>query len=110
VGHVDDLVSSDALNYFHEILPDWTPNVAITTAVGQRQAVLGNSGIGLLHDFMVQEDVGLIPVLPSLVITRSYWLVWHQSLARAPRVRIAAEMISDLVQEHRKQFLRATSP
>ena len=42
-------------------------------------------------------DMGLIRVLPEISISRSYWVVFHESLKQSRRVRVFSDFLSDCV-------------
>ena len=101
VGYVDDLVYAPELAYAREVWPGWRSDVAVSTAAGQVEAVRASAGIGILHDFMA---TGLVRLMPGVRVRRSYWLAVHENLARAPRVRAAANLLVEMVEEARASF------
>ena len=106
IGYVEDLVYTPELNYAAEVLRDWRSTIEVSTAIGQREAVRSGAGIGILHDFMAAGDPALVPVLPEVVVTRTYWTVWHENLRVAARVQAVAAMLDDLVRRDRAAFRR----
>ncbi|WP_116084563.1 LysR family transcriptional regulator [Tropicimonas sp. IMCC34011] len=103
VGYVEDMIPTSELAYAGEILPGWRSRIEVSTAVGQLAAVRSGAGIGIVHDFMAAGS-DLVPVLPGHIVTRTYWMAWHENLRVAQRVRIAAEFIEAEVREARTLF------
>jgi DNA-binding transcriptional LysR family regulator len=95
VGYVDDLLYSPSLDFRDEILKDWRPTVAVSTAMGQMIAVAAGAGIGVLHDFMARGRDDLVRVLPEVGISRAYWLVLHEDLRATKRVLVVADFIAE---------------
>lgn len=93
VGYVEDLIPSADFAYATEISRDWSARIEISTAIGQLAAVRSGAGIGVLHDFMAAGEPDLVPLLSGHVATRAYWMVWHENMRVAGRVRAAADFI-----------------
>ena len=106
VGYVDDLIYTPELNYTGAFLRDWQSDIAISTAIGQFEAVRAGAGIGILHDFMAAGEPDLTCLFPELAVTRSYWIVWHENLRVARRVQAVADLLQTVVREDRALFAR----
>ena len=104
VGYVDDLLFSASLDYTGEYLREWTSTLAVSSAMGQTEAVRAGAGIGILHGFMARRDAGLVPVLPEHSLTRSYWTVVHEDLRAIRRVGLVAEFLAEIVGRDRGIF------
>lgn len=104
VGYVDDLIYTPELNYAREFSRDWQSDIEVSTAIGQFEAVRAGAGIGICHDFMTAGAPGLVRLFPSLSVTRSYWVVWHENLRVARRVQAVADMLDRIVREERHLF------
>ncbi|GGE94259.1 LysR family transcriptional regulator [Stappia taiwanensis] len=104
VGYVEDLVYASALAYADEIDRAFRPRFEIASALGQTEAVRAGAGIGILHAFIARRDPKLVPVLPEKRISRSYWLVLHESLREMRRVRVVADFIASEVERERTSF------
>ena len=107
IGYVEDLISTPELNYSAEFLRNWKSAIAISSATGQMTAVRSGAGIGILHDFMVAEDLKLKRLLPELSVSRSFWIAWHESLRDLPRIKATAEFLVNEVAKDRHRFLSA---
>ena len=105
VGYVEDLIPSADFAYATEISRDWRARIEVSTAIGQVAAVRSGAGIGVLHDFMVAEISDLVPLLTDRAVTRAYWMVWHENMGVARRVRAVAEFIESEVQAARGVFV-----
>lgn len=106
VGYVEDLIYTPELNYAAEVLRGWRSTVEVATAVGQVEAVASGAGIGVLHDFMAAGRPELVPLLPEVVVTRTYWTVWHENLRTAPRVQAVVEFLDRAARGERHRFVR----
>lgn len=104
VGYVEDLLYTASLDYTAEFLKGWHSALAVSSAMGQTEAVRAGAGIGILHAFMAGRDTGLVPVLPAHTLTRSYWTVVHEDLRSISRVALVAEFLSEIVSRDRAIF------
>ena len=62
IGYVPDLVINPTLDYASEFSPSWDAGFAISSALGQVEAVRSGAGIGILHSFIVRDMPDLVPV------------------------------------------------
>lgn len=104
VGYVEDLVINPSLAYAQEIDPDWQARFAVSSALGQVEAVRSGAGIGILHSFIARSHVDLVPVTALPKITRAYWLVYHESMRPLRRVQVVAGFITAEVEKQRAIF------
>jgi DNA-binding transcriptional LysR family regulator len=105
VGYVDDLLYAASLDYTAQFHKAWRTTIAVSTAVGQTEAVRAGAGIGILHAFMARRDETLVPVLPQATLTRSYWTVVHEDLRAIRRVALVSEFLAEIVSRDRAVFL-----
>ncbi len=106
VGYVEDLIFSSELEYNKQIFSNWRSTIEISGVIGQFEAVRAGAGIGVLHDFMASKERSLIPVLPNeSTLSRSYWMVWHESLKNSRRVQVVVDFLTQAVKESAGQFL-----
>jgi DNA-binding transcriptional LysR family regulator len=104
VGYVPDLVFSPSLAYAQEFSPDWDAGFAISSALGQVEAVRAGAGIGNLHAFIARTVPELVPVGAAKPIRRAYWLVYHESVRPLMRVQAAAAFITQAVDREKQLF------
>ncbi|SEP73440.1 transcriptional regulator, LysR family [Devosia sp. YR412] len=104
VGYVEDLLYTASLDYTAEFLKGWRSSVAVSSAMGQTEAVRAGAGIGILHAFMARRDAGLVPVLPEHRLSRSYWTVVHEDLRSVRRVSAVAEFLAEIVEKDQAIF------
>ena len=104
IGYVADLLISLSLDYGPEIMPDWQANFAVSSALGQVEAVRSGAGVGILHSYIarVHDDLVLVPVAPP--IRRAYWLVYHETVRPLRRVQIVSSFIAATVEAERAVF------
>ncbi|WEX09739.1 LysR family transcriptional regulator [Chelativorans sp. AA-79] len=104
VGYVPDLVFSPTLDYAAEISEEWDAAFAVSSAMGQVEAVRAGAGIGILHSFIARHIEDLVPVRLAKPIRRSYWLVYHESMRPTRRIQAAAAFIGEIVERERAIF------
>lgn len=104
VGYVEDLLYTASLDYTAEFLKGWRSSLAVSSAMGQTEAVRAGAGIGILHAFMAGRDASLVPVLPAHTLSRSYWTVVHEDLRSIRRVSLVADFLSEIVARDRAIF------
>jgi DNA-binding transcriptional LysR family regulator len=104
VGYVDDLIYSASLDYTGTYLRDWRSSFAVSSALGQIEAVRAGAGIGILHHFMARGDAGLAPLLPEIVVRRNYWMVMHEDLRSLRRIALTAAFLAEIVERERAMF------
>jgi len=65
--------------------------------------VLGGAGLAILPCFLAAEEPGLVRVSPIVTEMRGddQWLVVHQDMRDAPRVRLVADKVAALFQRNR---------
>lgn len=99
IGYVEDLLFSERLNTPKSVWTQWQSQISIYSPIGQVEAVRAGVGIGVLHRFLLEPDNELVRVLPEIEIEREFYLAYHQSTEKIPRIRAAIEFlqtISDL--------------
>ena len=105
VGYVPDLLISRTLDYGPEILPDWQADFAVSSALGQVEAVRAGAGIGILHAFIARMHDDLVPVAVAAPIRRAYWLVYHETVRPLRRVQVVSAFIAAAVEAERGRFV-----
>ncbi len=86
IGYIPDFIYWDALRYLEEIDPALSATIASSSIAVQHAMTRAGTGLCVLHHFMAQDDPTLVPILPEIVITRTYWMVVHADLRRVARV------------------------
>lgn len=107
VTGVEDMAYAAALDY--GALLEKTPGRKFRCAsvVGQLEAVRAGTGIGILHDFAVQDEDDLLRVLPEITFRRSYYLLSHPESAAVRRIATCREFLARRFREARARFLPA---
>ncbi|BCG85254.1 MULTISPECIES: LysR family transcriptional regulator [unclassified Mesorhizobium] len=105
IGYVPDLIVSPSLDYAAEFSTDWRTSFAISSALGQAEAVRAGAGIGILHTFVARSMPELVAVDVVAPIRRAYWLVYHESVRPLRRIQIVASFITKAVERERSLFL-----
>ncbi|MGE0280782.1 MAG: LysR family transcriptional regulator [Rhizobiaceae bacterium] len=105
VGYVPDLVINPTLDYAREFSGNWEASFAISSALGQVEAVRSGAGIGILHTYIARAVPDLVPVASIPTIRRSYWLVYHESVRTVRRIQVAASFITKAAERERELFV-----
>lgn len=96
VGYVEDLLFSDKLNIPKAVYAGWQSKTAVYSPLGQVEAVKAGLGIGMLHRFLISSSDDLVHLLPDTDREREFYLVYHQTTERIPRIRAAIDFLSGL--------------
>lgn len=104
VTGVEDLAYASALDYSAEIEASARRKFRCASVMGQIEAVRSGCGIGILHDFVARDIAGLVPILPSHVITRSYHLVSHPDTSALRRIALLREFLAARFRDERHHF------
>jgi DNA-binding transcriptional LysR family regulator len=104
VGYVEDLLASPSLAYANEISREFRPRFAVSSALGQTEAVRSGAGIGILHAFIARTYDDLVPVMPERQIRRAYFTVYHESMRSLRRIETVVKFIQGLVERERSIF------
>jgi DNA-binding transcriptional LysR family regulator len=105
IGYVTDLLVSPSLDYGTEITPDWQASFAVSSALGQLEAVRSGAGIGILHTFIARAHDDLVAVAVAAPIRRAYWLVYHETVRPLRRVQAVSSFIAAAVEAERAGFV-----
>ena len=105
IGYVPDLIINPSLDYANEFWREWETNYAISSALGQVEAVRSGAGIGILHTFIARSLPELVQVEAAAPIRRAYWLVYHESVRPMRRIQAVSSFISEIVDKERALFL-----
>ncbi len=107
VGYVPDLLYSPELRTMDEVLPGIEARLRSTSINAQYRLLASGAGVGILPCFIGDRDPLLVRLLPDIVITRSFWLVTHQSTRHLPRTGLFVEWLSALVARRRDWLMGA---
>ncbi|MEM5500462.1 LysR family transcriptional regulator [Ahrensia kielensis] len=106
IGYVADLVYSPELAFENEFSSKWKSSLEISSATGQMEAVRAGAGIGILHDYLAASDTDLVPVLPALRVTRSYWMAHHEDLHGIARIKAGTTFLRNAIEQSSIPFER----
>ena len=99
IGYVEDLLFSDKLNTPRSVWSQWHSQAAIYSPIGQVEAVKAGLGVGVLHRFLIKETDDLIRLIPEIEVQREFYLVYHQSTEKVPRIGATLEFMKGLKAE-----------
>ena len=99
IGYVEDLLFSDKLNTPRSVWSQWQSQAAIYSPIGQVEAVKAGLGVGVLHRFLVKRADALVPLIPEVQVQREFYLVYHQSTEKVPRIGATIEFMKSLKAE-----------
>ena len=93
VGYIPDMIFDADLDYLGEVGAG-APGLASNSASVQLGLIRAGAGVGVVHDFMLAADPGLVRVLAAEVhLTRAFYLTRHRD-AGGPLVATAAELLA----------------
>lgn len=107
VTGVEDMAYSSALDYGALLETAPGRKFRCASVVGQLEAVRAGTGIGILHDFAVNGEAGLMRVLPAVSFRRSYYLLSHPESAAVRRIATCRDFLVRRFREERARFLPA---
>ncbi|MCU0562084.1 MAG: LysR family transcriptional regulator [Desulfobacterales bacterium] len=93
IGYIEDLLYDEELNFINEIVTGLRPRFRSSTIIGQMNAILADSGIGIIPYFMAHSAGTLVSVLPELGIDRTFWIQFNPDSRRIARVRATIDFI-----------------
>lgn len=99
IGYIRDLLYAPELNYLDEIRQDLAPVIRSSSINAQHRLIAAGTGMGVLPCFIGDADAGLIPVLPQIIIRRSFWLVTHKDNQSLERVKAGKEWLLKIVRD-----------
>lgn len=99
IGYISDFIYAEELRYLTEISDDLTPSISSSSINVQRELTRAGLGVSVLPNFIGSIDEQLIPIMPSVQIRRSFWIVVHRDLAKVARVRAVIEWLDQLVRD-----------
>jgi len=110
IGYIPEFIYANELNYLAEIDASLETSVRSTSINAQYRLVASGAGIGLLPSFIGNADPHLVPVLPDIVICRSFWIVTHRDTRKLARVRAFHDWLVETVQAHRATLTGPADP
>jgi len=106
VGYIDDLIYAPQLRYLDEVTPGLRPRTTSSSIHAQASLIASGAGLGVLPLFLAAGNPDLTRVMPTtLRLRRTFWIVVHQDLKSAPRVRIVREWLGAVVERKRGLLL-----
>lgn len=97
IGYVPDLLYAPELRYLGEIDERLEPTIRSSSINAQFRLIAADAGIGVLPNFIGDNDPDLAPVLPERTITRSLWVVTHRDTRHLKRVSAFNDWLTRLV-------------
>lgn len=108
IGYIEDMIFAPGLDYLREVLPGTRASYQSSSIQAQLAATRAGFGLGVLPFFIASRYPDLVPVLPREVhIERAYWLICHDDLVAAPRIRLLSDFIRDAAQSAADTFAGA---
>ncbi|SCW70036.1 DNA-binding transcriptional regulator, LysR family [Sphingobium faniae] len=106
VGYIDEL-NNDSKNTLEAAFTD-CPRIgfASTSIEAQKEAIKAGYGIGILPDFLVTNDDGLVKPLPKEMSARKeFWMIMQPEMINLARVRTVIDFIVEEVRKDRDIFI-----
>ncbi len=76
-----------------------------TSVIAQQHAARAGLGIAVLPNYMARRDPGLVRILPSETIQRSYWISTRRELHKSVRLRVVWDYLLALCAEEQDELL-----
>jgi DNA-binding transcriptional LysR family regulator len=92
-GYVTEHIEAVELDYLSEVHDGLTARARSTSINVQHAMIRGGAGIGILPNFIGEQDSGLVAVLPGLSLTRMFWLVTHEDTHATPRIQAVTDWL-----------------
>lgn len=105
VSGVEDYAYASALNYARELERHAGQIFRCAGVIGQIEAVKAGVGIGVLHDFAMASESGLVRLLPEISFRRSYYLLSHPETRALARIAATHGFLVDLFRRRRRFFV-----
>lgn len=93
VGYIPDMIFDRELDYLAE-LGVGRVQLASNAIPVQLMWLRAGAGIGMVHAFAMPFAPELVPVLPKVALTRSFWLIRHEDDARSARLSRLAQALA----------------
>tara|TARA_R110002072_G_scaffold237600_2_gene394974 strand:+ start:18752 stop:19660 length:909 start_codon:yes stop_codon:yes gene_type:complete len=106
IGYIDEMLYAPELRYTKDIGSDLPVVFSSTSVIAQREAILSGTGIGILPRFLAHGNPKLLPILSDhCLLTRTIWLLSHQSTEALARVRVVSQFLQQEARNARDLFL-----
>ena len=105
IGYIPELLYASELSYLGEIDARLSATVRSSSINAQYRLIASGAGIGVLPRFIGDADERLQPLLPEVVITRSFWIVTHKDNRQLQRIRAFRSWLIDTVARHRSRLI-----
>jgi DNA-binding transcriptional LysR family regulator len=99
IGYIPDFIYSDELRYLNEISPSLHPKITSSSINVQLALTRSGCGIAILPHFMARDDKDLVAVLTDISITRHFWIVIHEDMAKIARIKAVVDWLTQLAGE-----------
>lgn len=105
VTGVEDYAYASSLDYA-AVLGRWAQREFRCAGVaGQIEAIRAGVGVGILHDFTVQNDPDLVAILPEVSFRRSYHLLSHPETHALARIAVCRDYLMQRFREAQNRFV-----
>jgi DNA-binding transcriptional LysR family regulator len=105
IGYIPDFIYAPELRYLDEISPGLQLRVRSSSINAQYRLAAAGAGVAVLPCFIGDADGELVPVLPRINVTRSFWLVTHQDTRRLARIEAFVNWINEIVSTRRDRLI-----
>lgn len=106
ISYVDELIISEQLRFFEEIIPSEKIIFCSNSIVAQLRACLQGKALAVLPCFMAETHPLLQSVLPNqLTAKRQFWMYYHEDLKSLKRIEIFSSFFKHIIQKNEKLML-----
>lgn len=96
VGYIPDMIFDKELDYLADLGVERVALASNSVPV-QLMWLRAGAGVGMVHAFAMPFAPELVPVLPDISLTRTFWLIRHAGDARSARLdRFAENVVAGL--------------
>lgn len=93
VGYIPDMIFDKELDYLADLGVDRVALASNSIPV-QLNWLRAGAGVGMVHAFAMPFAPELVPILPAVGLTRSFWLIRHADDARSARLTRFADVLA----------------
>lgn len=101
IGYIPDFIYAEELRYLSEIDDNLVPTLSSSSINVQLAMTRSGLGVCVLPHFIGMLDDTLNPIISTIHIRRSFWIVVHRDLAKVARLRAVIDWLDKLVHDRK---------
>ena len=96
IGYIPDLLYAPELRYLDEVSSKLSPRIRSSSINAQYRLTAAGAGVSILPCFIGDADPSLARIMPTVNITRTFWLVTHEDNRHLSRIRLFVDWLTNL--------------